>query len=97
VPVSSGTETIPGPSCSAPAVALSAGEVADVGRAPALVVDERERVVLAGEHWTAFVPFAARWPVEVHLAPHRDVPDLPALTSPERNVASMSKMIGLLP
>jgi UDPglucose--hexose-1-phosphate uridylyltransferase len=30
------------------------------------------------------VPFAARWPVEVHLAPRRDVPDLPALTGAER-------------
>ncbi len=29
-------------------------------------------------------PAAARWPVEVHLAPHRDVPDLPALTEAER-------------
>ena len=29
------------------------------------------RVVLDGEHWTAYVPAAARWPVEVHLAPHR--------------------------
>ncbi|GAA3062875.1 hypothetical protein GCM10020254_03490 [Streptomyces goshikiensis] len=27
------------------------------------------RVVLAGEHWTAFVPYAARWPYEVHLYP----------------------------
>ncbi|HEY6794721.1 MAG TPA: galactose-1-phosphate uridylyltransferase [Kineosporiaceae bacterium] len=42
------------------------------------------RVVLAGEHWTAYVPAAARWPVEVHLAPHRDVPDIPALTDAER-------------
>jgi UDPglucose--hexose-1-phosphate uridylyltransferase len=42
------------------------------------------RVVLAGEHWTAYVPYAARWPVEVHLAPHRDVPDLPALEEAER-------------
>ena len=42
------------------------------------------RVVLAGEHWTAYVPAAARWPVEVHLAPHRDVPDLPALDEAER-------------
>jgi UDPglucose--hexose-1-phosphate uridylyltransferase len=33
------------------------------------------RVVLAGEHWTAFVPFAARWPIEVHLLPHRHVAD----------------------
>ncbi|MFE4590514.1 galactose-1-phosphate uridylyltransferase [Streptomyces laurentii] len=38
-----------------------------------------ERVVLAGEHWTAFVPYAARWPYEVHLHPHHRVPDLTAL------------------
>jgi len=44
-----------------------------------------ERVVLAGEHWTAFVPFAARWPVEVHLMPHRHVPDLAGLTGEERD------------
>ncbi|EME97068.1 galactose-1-phosphate uridylyltransferase [Streptomyces mobaraensis NBRC 13819 = DSM 40847] len=37
------------------------------------------RVVLAGEHWTAFVPYAARWPYEVHLYPRRRVPDLTAL------------------
>ncbi|AEE45286.1 galactose-1-phosphate uridylyltransferase [Cellulomonas fimi] len=42
------------------------------------------RVVLESEHWVAYVPFAARWPVEVHLAPRRDVPDLPALTDDER-------------
>lgn len=43
-----------------------------------------ERVVLAGEHWTAFVPYAARWPYEVHLYPHRRVPDLTRLTEAER-------------
>ncbi|MGJ0156543.1 galactose-1-phosphate uridylyltransferase [Streptomyces sp. CH8.1] len=43
-----------------------------------------ERVVLAGEHWTAFVPYAARWPYEVHLHPHRRVPDLTGLTEAER-------------
>jgi len=43
------------------------------------------RVVLSGEHWTAYVPAAARWPIEVHLAPHRDVPDLPALDAGERD------------
>ncbi len=42
------------------------------------------RVILDTEHWTAYVPAAARWPVEVHLAPHRDVPDLPSLTDAER-------------
>ena len=44
-----------------------------------------ERVVLAGEHWTAFVPFAARWPIEVHLLPHRHVPDFAATTDAERD------------
>ena len=43
-----------------------------------------ERIVLQTEHWVGYVPFAARWPVEVHLAPRRDVPDLPALTGAER-------------
>ncbi|WP_051837488.1 galactose-1-phosphate uridylyltransferase [Streptomyces sp. NRRL WC-3742] len=43
-----------------------------------------ERVVLSGEHWTAFVPFAARWPYEVHLHPHRRVPDLTALDEAQR-------------
>ena len=43
------------------------------------------RVVVSSEHWTAFVPAAARWPVEVHLAPHREVADLPGLTAAERD------------
>lgn len=43
------------------------------------------RVVAGNEHWTAFVPFAARWPIEVHLYPRRQVPDLPALTDDERD------------
>ncbi|MEE6273713.1 galactose-1-phosphate uridylyltransferase [Georgenia sp. MJ206] len=42
------------------------------------------RVVAESEHWVAYVPAAARWPVEVHLAPRRDVPDLPALDDAER-------------
>ena len=42
------------------------------------------RIVLESTHWVAYVPAAARWPVEVHLAPRRDVPDLPALTDDER-------------
>jgi UDPglucose--hexose-1-phosphate uridylyltransferase len=44
-----------------------------------------ERVVLQGEHWTAFVPFAARWPLEVHMLPHRHVPDFAATSADERN------------
>jgi UDPglucose--hexose-1-phosphate uridylyltransferase len=42
-------------------------------------VAEAERVVLAGESWVAFVPYAAHWPYEVHLYPRRRVPDLRAL------------------
>ena len=46
---------------------------------------QSERIVLEGEHWTAFVPFAARWPVEVQLMPHRHVPDFAGLTAEERD------------
>lgn len=48
------------------------------------------RVVIDGEHWVAYVPFAARWPVEVHLAPVRDVPDLPSLTDAERDALAVT-------
>ena len=44
-----------------------------------------DRVILSGEHWTAFVPFAARWPIEVHLMPHRHVADLAETTAAERD------------
>lgn len=44
-----------------------------------------ERVVTESEHWTAFVPIAARWPFEVHVYPHRQVPDLAALSDAERD------------
>ncbi|MFE6052886.1 galactose-1-phosphate uridylyltransferase [Kitasatospora sp. NPDC056446] len=62
---------------------------ADTGRnlSDDLLAAERahgERVVLSGEHWTAFVPYAARWPYEVHLLPHRRVPDLTALDERQR-------------
>jgi galactose-1-phosphate uridylyltransferase (family 1) len=43
------------------------------------------RVVASSEHWTAYVPAAARWPVEVHVAPHRDVADLTELSGSERD------------
>ncbi|WP_240665795.1 galactose-1-phosphate uridylyltransferase [Agromyces sp. LHK192] len=58
---------------------------------PTLVADHiaREldgpRVLIRGEHWSAFVPFAARWPIEVHLVPHRHVPDLAETTLDERD------------
>ncbi|MCL7495341.1 galactose-1-phosphate uridylyltransferase [Streptomyces sp. MCA2] len=42
------------------------------------------RIVLEGEHWVAFVPYAAHWPYEVHLYPKRRVPDLLALDDAAR-------------
>jgi UDPglucose--hexose-1-phosphate uridylyltransferase len=43
-----------------------------------------ERVLIAGEHFTVFVPFAARWPIEVHMLAHRHVPDLAGTSAAER-------------
>jgi UDPglucose--hexose-1-phosphate uridylyltransferase len=44
-----------------------------------------DRVILEGEHWTAFVPFAARWPIEIHLLPHRHVADFAETSDAERD------------
>jgi UDPglucose--hexose-1-phosphate uridylyltransferase len=55
-----------------------------------LVAQERagERVVAENQYWTAFVPYAARWPYEIHLAPHRRVADLTELTEKERQACA---------
>ena len=53
-----------------------------------LLAAERDsgiRVVASNEHWTAFVPLAARWPYEVQLLPHRQVADIPDLDDAERD------------
>ncbi|WP_104193306.1 galactose-1-phosphate uridylyltransferase [Cryobacterium sp. Y82] len=44
-----------------------------------------DRMILRGEHWSAFVPFAARWPIEVHMLPHRQVPDFAETSLAERD------------
>ncbi len=46
-------------------------------------VDDGRRVIAGNEHFTAFVPFAARWPVEVHIYPNRFVPNIVALDDVE--------------
>jgi UDPglucose--hexose-1-phosphate uridylyltransferase len=58
--------------------------------ADVLAAEQRsgERIVAQGDLWTAFVPFAARWPLEVHLYPNSHVPDLPALSESERGELS---------
>jgi UDPglucose--hexose-1-phosphate uridylyltransferase len=66
--------------------------IASVARyGPSLMADilafeaRSERVLIAAEHFTVFVPFAARWPVEVHMLPHRHFPDLAAASDAERD------------
>jgi UDPglucose--hexose-1-phosphate uridylyltransferase len=44
-----------------------------------------ERMVLGGKHFSAFVPFAARWPIEIHLVPHRQVADFAGLSGEEKD------------
>lgn len=43
------------------------------------------RLLLAGAHWTAFVPFAARWPAEAHLLPNEHVADFAATSEAQRD------------
>lgn len=43
------------------------------------------RIITENEEWIAFVPFAARWPIEVHFYPKRQVADLPALDDRARD------------
>lgn len=51
-----------------------------------LAAEERSgaRMVATGEHWVAYVPYAARWPYEVAIYPRRHAADLPALSAAER-------------
>ena len=44
-----------------------------------------ERVVLESEHFLAYVPYAARWPVEIHALPKRHIQDLSELSPEEAN------------
>ena len=44
-----------------------------------------ERVLIQGEHFTAYVPFAGRWPIEIHLLPHRHVQNLAQLDDVEKD------------
>jgi UDPglucose--hexose-1-phosphate uridylyltransferase len=44
-----------------------------------------ERIISRSEHWTALVPFAARWPYEARLVANRHVGSLPELAEDERD------------
>jgi len=57
-----------------------------------------DRVLIAGEFFTAYVPFAARWPLEIHLLPNRHVQHFGQLTSDERDELAFtySKLLAAL-
>ena len=46
-------------------------------------IADGSRIVARTDLFTAFVPFAARWPVEVHIYPNRFVHNLVDLTDAE--------------
>lgn len=46
---------------------------------------EGTRIVAETEHWVAFVPFAAKWPVELMVFPRRAARDFTELTEDEKD------------
>jgi len=42
-------------------------------------IKDQERIVAQNEHWIAYVPYAARYPFEIHVAPLKPVADLAEL------------------
>jgi len=48
-----------------------------------------ERVILESEHFIAYVPFAARWPIEIHAMPKRAVQDFSQLN--EFEIADLAR------
>ncbi len=57
-------------------------------------IDNQSRVVSENEDWIAFVPYAARYPFEVHIAPKSRKPDLSQLSENQlTNFAPIAKII----
>lgn len=53
-----------------------------------------DRVVLESENFMAFVPYAARWPIELHLLPKRQISDLAEMSDAEADeLAAVYKQI----
>ncbi|GAB3584982.1 galactose-1-phosphate uridylyltransferase [Calidifontibacter terrae] len=44
-----------------------------------------ERIVAQNDHWIAFVPYAARWPMEVHFFPLQQRADIAELDAAQRD------------
>lgn len=54
----------------------------------------RERVVAASEHFTVYVPFAARWPFEMHVVANAHVSSLPEFEQAQADdLAAMLKRV----
>ena len=43
-------------------------------------IKDQSRIIAENEHWIAYVPYAARYPYEIHVAPKEFAPDLAALS-----------------
>ena len=47
-------------------------------------IKDQVRIISENDHWIAYVPFAARYPFEIHVAPKVRVSDLTVLTDEQR-------------
>jgi UDPglucose--hexose-1-phosphate uridylyltransferase len=62
---------------------------------------DEERIVARNQHWVAFVPYAARYPFEIHVAPLSPVADLAELSAeqadafPEISIEVMRRLDGV--
>lgn len=62
---------------------------------------DQVRIIAKNAHWVAFVPYAARYPFEIHVAPLKPVADLAALTPeqadafPEISLEVMRRLDGV--
>ena len=48
-------------------------------------IRDKERIVAQNSRWIAYVPYAARYPFEIHVAPLNPVADLTGLTGEDRD------------
>ncbi len=48
-------------------------------------ISDGSRVIVKNEHWIAYVPYASRYPFEIHIAPLNSVADLVALNEEQCN------------
>lgn len=48
-------------------------------------ISDGSRVIAKNEHWIAYVPYASRYPFEIHIAPINSVADLVALSEEQCN------------